>query len=283
MITETTSSNPIVIYHKSCADGQGAAAAVLTKYPYAELFGGVYSEPPPNVAGREVIIVDFSYKLETMKELCDKAASVLIIDHHKTAIEALSDFEHPKLTKRFDMNHSGAVLAWLTMWPEAEVPEILLHIEDRDLWRFDLVATKEINAYLYSLEFQPMEWVKLLDAEIWKPLRQDIINHGHTLMNQDAKRSTSLARNAVIRSIAGHAVPVCNAPYFHASDVAHQLASGEAFAATYHIVNDRVTFSLRSQSSVDVAEIAESFGGGGHKKASGFNILLKDALELGMI
>jgi len=58
-----------------------------------EFHAGVYQNPPPDVTGKDVILVDFSYKRPILDEMKSKAASILILDHHKTAMEDLQGFE----------------------------------------------------------------------------------------------------------------------------------------------------------------------------------------------
>jgi len=64
-----------------------------------EFHAGVYQNPPPDVTGKDVILVDFSYKRPILDKMKQEANSILILDHHKTAMEDLQGFE-------------GAVLIW---------------------------------------------------------------------------------------------------------------------------------------------------------------------------
>ena len=85
----------ICIYHGNCADGFGAAWAVWKRFPNAEFFPGVYGQNPPDVSGKRVIMVDFSYKPSVLKEMAKKATSFLVLDHHKSAVEEINAFENP--------------------------------------------------------------------------------------------------------------------------------------------------------------------------------------------
>lgn len=131
-------NNPIVIYHKNCADGFSAAwcfynlARDLTAENGAiygeagvtfDFHPGVYGETPPDCTDRVVYLVDFSYKREVVEEIINVAKMVFLIDHHKTAIEDLRcfyDATHPAWEERFlgkfyaytDLERSGAMLAW---------------------------------------------------------------------------------------------------------------------------------------------------------------------------
>ena len=76
-------------------------------------------------------------------------------------------------------------------------------------------------------------------------------------------------------TIAGYDVPVANLPYQLASDAGNIMSKGEPFAASYFDAADGSrSFSLRSDkddpAAVDVSVVAASYGGGGHKNASGF-------------
>ena len=268
-------ANTIVVYHAHCCDGQGAAAAFYTKHPEATYFPGAYNRELTDFTGKDVYFVDFSCRLNVLKNILEVANSVTIIDHHKTAIDELKDFEHPKFTKVFDLNHSGAVLTWKWLWPEREVPQILSLIEDRDLWRFNISGTKEINAYLYSLEFDIQQWADVfLDAESFRLCATEMIASGISLLRQDAKRVASLLRNARMMRIGGLLTPTVNCNGFHASDVGHELAKGKFFAATYYDTPRGRTFSLRASddSTADVSAIARTYGGGGHMTAAGFTV-----------
>ncbi len=127
----------ICIYHGNCADGFGAAWTVRKALGEIEFYAASYQEPPPDVTGKDVVMVDFSYKRQVLLEMSEKARSILILDHHKTAAEDLVDLPENVIAK-FDMSRSGAMLAWDHFFPGESPPPLLLHIEDRDLWRFAL-------------------------------------------------------------------------------------------------------------------------------------------------
>jgi hypothetical protein len=77
-----------VIYHDNCADGFGAAWACWMRWRNAcQYVPASYGQAPPyaEVAGKNVLIVDFSYRRSVLEEIGGQAASVVILDHHKTA------------------------------------------------------------------------------------------------------------------------------------------------------------------------------------------------------
>jgi len=89
------------------------------------------------------------------------------------------------------------------------------------------------------------------------------------VQNKDIKEF--LADNVLTLNIDGYLVPVVNLPYFYGSDALDILAKGHLFAAAYYDLPEGRRFSLRSdENGLDVARIAEKFGGGGHERAAEF-------------
>jgi len=262
----------LCIYHGNCADGFGAATVVYKALgDDVDFHAGVYQQDPPDVSDRDVILVDFSYKRDVLLTMADSASSILILDHHKSAQADLSDLPD-NVTAHFDMEHCGAVLAWQHFFPDQQAPPLLQHIEDRDLWRFKLARTREILACLYSYPY---------DLDLWSGfLSMDAIgvglmaNQGEAIERKNFKDIREFIKAAAYRTIiAGHDVPVLNAPYMWSSDAGNIMGVGEPFAACYWDTPDGRAFSLRSaDNGVDVSEIASLFGGGGHAHAAGFHL-----------
>jgi oligoribonuclease NrnB/cAMP/cGMP phosphodiesterase (DHH superfamily) len=275
----------LCIYHGQCADGFGAALAVRNSLgDGVEFFAGRHGHPPPDVTDREVIIVDFSYKRDVLLEMAKTAKFILILDHHKSAEEDLvfnpqdlAEGGYCPIEVIFDMDRSGAVIAWEYCNPNTPVPQLLLHIQDRDLWRFEIEGTKEISAAIFSYPYDFEVWEKLLITD-----PQELRIEGEILERKQAKDINEFIESAAHRTIiAGHDVPVLNTPYFWASEAGHIMGENEPFAATYYDKEDGRSFSLRSrETGLDVSEIATSFGGGGHKHASGFKLCHEELWRL---
>jgi oligoribonuclease NrnB/cAMP/cGMP phosphodiesterase (DHH superfamily) len=197
----------------------------------------------------------------------NKAARYLVVlDHHKTAKENLINlpFAH------FDMNKSGAILAWEHFFDD-EPPIFLDYIQDRDLWKFELDNSREVNAALFSY---PMEF------EVWDEFEnirkfQDLHDEGIAILRARQRMIDSLTGGWAIATatIGGYEVPCLNCPRPLASETLNFLAEGQPFAAGYFDSADKRLFELRSApDGVDVSEVAKQFGGGGHKHAAGFSV-----------
>lgn len=271
--------NPLCIYHHACADGVAGAWAVLEYFRgegfAVDLHPGIYGEEPPDVTNRDVILVDFSYKRDVLLQMAEQARSILVIDHHKTAMQELVDLP-ANIDLIFDLNRSGAMLAWHQFHAHRPPPVLFDHIQDHDLWRFALLGTREITAALYSYPLDPTTFGDFVFQGEGR-----LLNEGRPLVR---KKNTDVA--AIIRDatrwlqIGDMRVPAANVPWMYASDVAGELAKGQPFAITYYDDATGRRFSLRSTpAGMDVARIAESFGGGGHERAAGFRLSTEQVLD----
>ncbi|ANI16800.1 hypothetical protein A9C11_23755 [Pseudomonas citronellolis] len=273
---------PLCIYHANCADGFGAAWVVRKALPNVEFQAARHGDPIPDVAGRTTVIVDFSYSREDLLQMAAIAKGVLIIDHHKTAAEALvelphvADFEAYSHTPGprgiytcFDMERSGAGLAWDFFFPGQPRPALIDHIEDRDLWRFRLEGTREVQANVFSHPYDFDAWDKLVSTPV-----EQLLAEGAAIERKHHKDVAELVKATRRRmTIAGYDVPVANLPHIYSSDAGHLMGAGEPFAACYWDTPTGRTFSLRSEpEGLDVSAIAKLFGGGGHRHAAGFSV-----------
>ena len=280
---------PLCIFHGNCADGFGAAWAVRHFFgdKNIEFHAGLHGNAPPDTEGRDVVIVDFCYKRPVLDEMATGANSVLVLDHHKTAQDDLSDVDGPedwhqwnaslssdgvggRLGAVFDMERSGAGLTWDFFFPDTARPKLLDHIEDRDLWQFKLDGTREIQAALFSYPYDFDIWDEFMVLDDLSELRTE----GKTIERKHFRDIGQLLGVCQRRlEIAGYNVPVANLPYTLTNDATHKMAEGEPFAASYYDKEEGRVFSLRStEDGLDVSEIAKTYGGGGHKHAAGFQV-----------
>lgn len=292
----------LCIYHGNCADGFGAACVVRHYFgAKAQFHAATYGQEPPDVTGKHVFVVDFSYPYDVLSAMGWKARSITVLDHHKTAAADLARFAQfhtdapdddsfnmhwkmamldaqsqnaPRIATCFDMQRSGARLAWDFFYPHGHRPALLAHIEDRDLWRFALPGTREIQSALFSYPYEFDVWMPLIFAT------QDFVevkrlwDEGIAIERKHQKDVAELVQVCQRRmTIAGYDVPVASLPYTLTSDAGALMAQGEHFAACYWDTQDCRSFSLRSNDGgADVSAIAQRYGGGGHRNASGFRV-----------
>ncbi|MCW8930550.1 MAG: phosphoesterase [Gammaproteobacteria bacterium] len=279
---KTHFQHPItIIYHGNCPDGFASAVATQLFFKQQDNYKsfkdnityhkGVHGTTPPDCQDKEVYIVDFSYKRDDIKKLCQQAAKVTIIDHHISALNDLKDLEqeHDNLEMNFDMEQSGAVLTW-KYFHKTAVPKLFQHIQDNDLWKFELKYTQTIILAIMSYPMKLKLWSSWLkDEKILEVLHKE----GLILERQTKSQIKRYKKAARIGKVAGYMVPIVNAPSNIGSELLHQLSDGYPFAVAYQDKSDRRVWQLRSggEKAIDVSEIAQQFGGGGHKNASGFS------------
>ncbi len=292
----------LCIYHGGCDDGFGAAWAVWRKWGNEVAYiPGNYGKPIPDVTSKHVLFVDFSLKKEEMREAGRKAASIIVLDHHKTAQAELFEWGGGEfiadlgaqlddvetilarnlmqcglpINAYFDMNSSGAAMAWAfchELERNGAPPTFISYIEDRDLWRF--AYGDDTRRFSAALRTYPH------DFAVWNDLAERpsaLIEEGVSILRGHQKIVEQVCEHAYEMKVGGHTIPVVNVPYHYASDCAHHLliTRPEApFAAAWFQRGDCVRqFSLRSEDSrVDVSEIAKAYGGGGHRNAAGFGV-----------
>lgn len=269
----------LCIYHGNCADGFTAAWVVKQALgdDAVDFFAGVYQDPPPDCTGRRVLMVDFSYKRPVMVQILAQAESVLVLDHHLSAQKDLEALADTNLQVLFDMERSGARLAWDYFFPGVPPPLPLLHVEDRDLWRWDLPKSREITANIFSYPY---------DFDVWTTLMETpphvLAEAGEAIERKHHKDVAELlAVTTRHMRIGGRRVPVANLPYTLASEAAGALAATGSFGACYWDGPEFRNFSLRSVKPYgeDVSEIAKQYGGGGHRHSAGFRVSYAEAAK----
>ncbi len=131
---------PLVIYHgRRCPDGFASALAAWLYYDgQAELLaldhGDVKTiEDLPALDGRAVYILDFSFPAEILRQIEQRAAKLVLLDHHKSAADQLVGFACRAGVVHFDMHKSGARLAWQFFQGDKALPDMVRFIEDRDI------------------------------------------------------------------------------------------------------------------------------------------------------
>lgn len=256
-----------VIYHGGCSDGFGACwAAHKVLGGRATYHAASHGNPPPDVTGKHVMIVDFSYDLATTLDIISKAASLVILDHHKTAYERLSSL--PEL--HFDNSHSGAILAWNYFHPDKDPPRFLKYIEDRDLWKWELPYSKE-----FSAAFDMVPWT-FEDFELFEDdsVVDEAINRGKYILAYSKSVIKKICEKAQSRKWRGKSVLIVNSSHWQ-SEIGNKLAQDCDIAIIWYYSHEdhKTRVSCRAfHEEVDVTDIAKAFGGGGHKKAAGFEL-----------
>lgn len=284
-----------VFYHNNCFDGMGAAWVAM-KYAVStettshildswEFVSMNYDSELPDIEPKSTVyFVDYSrndlqdYECLINGLNCD----VILLDHHKSAIDNLEQnhanyvLPENKFHTVLDVNRSGAGIAWDYFFPNQPIPRFLAYIQDRDLWRFELEDSRQINAYISTIplnfENYSRMFLEFQDDESFSKVR----TKGEIVLQVTKNNVETICKKAHILELDNYQeIVVANSSLYMSEIGEHLLDQHKAYdMAGYYFTREdgKVQVGLRSRttSEVDVAEFAEKFGGGGHKNAAGF-------------
>ena len=261
------SSVNCVIYHADCTDGFGSAySAWKLLGNRAEYYPCKHGSKPPDVKGKNVVILDFSFDNKTTKKMIKSANDLLVIDHHKSAVVELHDISNTI----FDMTKSGATLAWEFFHPGKEAPKFIQYITDRDLWKWELPYSKEFSAAFDMVPFEFEEFEKFEDDSVF----DDAVKRGSYILAYSKTVIKKVCDKASSRKIDGKDVMVVNSSHWMSEIGAKLSPDCDIALIWFYDHNDKIIkVSLRSfHDHIDVSEVSKKYKGGGHKKAAGFTL-----------
>ncbi|MFT5036876.1 MAG: oligoribonuclease NrnB/cAMP/cGMP phosphodiesterase (DHH superfamily) [Candidatus Azotimanducaceae bacterium] len=273
---ETTLKNIVIIYHGNCRDGFGAAYAAWKKFADTASYIPCKNQEdmPEGLTDKEIYIVDYSYSKEVLQKLVDTNKSVVVIDHHASARDAVESFDG----NIFDNDHSGAVLAWKYFHPDLTVPPLLEYVEDHDLWRFSLPENREfcVALGLYPMDFE--SWDVLIEKLKYEDERINFIAKGALIAKFEDKIVDGMMEYKERVLFEGSEVWALNVSRTYRSILGNRLAGlnlqeeQTPIGIVYYRYGGHVHISLRSHGDADVMQIARKYGGGGHKNAAAFRV-----------
>ena len=277
---------PLILYHgRGCPDGFGAALAAWLYYGGQAEFKGLdhgdvrtVDDLPP-LQGRAVYILDFSFAEDVLRAIDERAAKLVMLDHHKSAAEKLTGFACRCGVVHFDMAKSGARLAWEFFHPDAPVPSLIRYVEDRDIWKWEFA---ESAGFLAALDMEPQDFARWREIAAFTPGELDrFMARGAAMDEKYRKLAADIAEGAQPLVFNGVQGLMVNAPGMFHSLVGDLLsAQSGTFALMWSAGPKGVKAGLRSQRNFDCIALAESMGGGGHAQACGFRMQVERLPEL---
>lgn len=293
-----------VLYHANCVDGFASAYIVWKTYGDEAAYHPChYGEPCPEFRGTDVVIVDFSFNRSILNAIARNNKSVLVLDHHKTAMAELMQEDegghmqaHPELddniTVQFDMTKSGALLTWEYFNMDADAPYWVKLISMRDLWNHKRPehleewenACEAFNAAVNSYAFDFKIWDSWLGTygSVLNFNTHALINEGIAIQRFRKVTVENICKGARVYNTRHGSVPIVNANGMFASEVGDILnKSGVPHSISWFAdAHGNAILSFRSDSASwhasDVSVIAKQYGGGGHKNAAGCKMPLSE-------
>jgi oligoribonuclease NrnB/cAMP/cGMP phosphodiesterase (DHH superfamily) len=239
---------------------RGVEPELIEAIRYGLTFDNVEKDEP-------VIVVDFSLPFT---ELLKITKNIIWIDHHQTAID---EFEHLGLEGIRKSGIAGCELTWKFFYPTLEVPKVVKHIGDMDVWKWEYKATEAVIEGLQLLDTHPSntwDWNLMLTRDYnIEPLYLNGLTCVKYRENYYAKMAKNLAYEV---DWLGYKCIVCNCA-FTGSLVFNSIKDKSKYdlMVVYYHEGDLYNASLYSEKDyVNCGEIAKTLGGGGHVGAAGF-------------
>lgn len=280
----------ILIFHKNCGDGFGAALAC---HIYCKRYGHKeptyramsHDEPVPveDCKEKNVAIFDFAFSREGTEQILAVCKSFTLWDHHESNDRHLGGLPHC----HFATLASGAVLAWNYFFPYERVPLFIRYVEDRDLWKWELPDSRYVSrGSFYDLDMDFDKWEVMCNPETEEKKVRELAEHGKLYDGQQKKIIGSKPKFAQKVTFHGFSARSVNTPHFVSE-------MGEAILEAHSDCKVAVVWNwddfkrgykvhLRSRESdedANVSLLAEKYGGGGHAHSAAFSWKSKTSID----
>lgn len=277
----------ICIYHSRDLDGYCSGAIVKHRYPDCKLIGYDYGQPLElEVTGEPIIMVDVSVPMKTMLKLAQMSNYQFTwIDHHISAIKEYQQFVgdgETFLTAVLEDGIAACEGAWKYFFPDEPMPIAVSLLGKYDTWRNKNKYDWE-NA---SLPFQfgmrqicnsPETFPKeLLFSNVGVDIIiENIIENGKTILTYQRQQNERACKSASFEFEFEGLKAIClNGGGFN-SDVFKSVYDEDKHDVMmpFQFNGKFWTISLyTTKDNIDCSVIAKLKGGGGHKKAAGFQV-----------
>lgn len=291
----------VVITHFPCSDGATSAGIISHYYEDSdiEFVKGDYANKDIDfyieaVRGKDVFMADFSFKHNQMNAIISAAKSIVVLDHHVTAMNELQPFidenighqdistidealNNTKAVIMFDMERSGAMMTWDFFHPGKQYTPFVSMIGMIDLGDKNFDHAEEFMWFSRSIPLTAEAHAVYIDnKDVGSMFEQ-----GLAIWKFVKNRMEVLQEQSREGNMEGLSFKWVITDYLFASEMANSFVKeGYDMGVVIYFGKDTVGISLRSREGIDVSQIAASMGGGGHKQAAGVNIPFSDIPEL---
>jgi oligoribonuclease NrnB/cAMP/cGMP phosphodiesterase (DHH superfamily) len=304
-----TSSGPrnnlhdIVIFHKNCPDGSAGAwiywsmlrpgqpDSTVSQTKFVPMEAGKYPRSL-EVNGKNVLMIDVCPTREEIDGIAGLAKSLVILDHHKSGerdVEGITVATHPNVHIVFDMKRSGCQIAW-DYFREGKRPWFLEVIADRDLWKWEYPDSKNYGHFLHHKGYYHNWDMMSTLLTFTDEQKAEALAFGKVLAEIEKREVDFAVKYSSIRQMSTpdgetYKVRLTGCSHSIASEVGNVLCGlGDcdfAVCYRYSYEKDEWWISCRTDNDkIDLSVLTRKLGGGGHPRASGFDIKnSKNALQ----
>ncbi|AYV78347.1 MAG: hypothetical protein Edafosvirus10_22 [Edafosvirus sp.] len=290
-----------IIYHKNCIDGFSGFYLFLKSSCWEKgciVFPDVPSAKhiPPEIDGKNIIIIDVAYQLNILKQIADRANKVLFLDHHITIADQMQNLKlgdpHEIV---FDNTKSGVSLVWDYFFSKKikKIPDFVKYIEDNDIgkWKYPntmpFISAIEVNLSLDPTWSNLKKWDIMLNkkevdnlikkGKMYQEYKEYLLNNNskkYSLLKFPGKKlyddNKKFFESPGQYTVASHNGSGCPTTSLLGKKLVDNIECDFALIWTYQIEKREVVVSMRSKKT-DVGQIAKQLGGGGHTFAAAFS------------
>jgi hypothetical protein len=269
--------NIAVLYHGGCPDGFGGAYAAWKKFGDAADYIPVeHQKPAPeHLEGKELYLLDFCYEKETMDKLLAQAKTLTILDHHEGVQEVIESMPNHV----YDTERSGASISWNYFHPEVPLPTFLRYVQDADLFRKMPDDERAIITYAYAQPWHFTTWDTFVRNAEDAGERAKMVERGTIYKEYFKLLAHQLAGTAELVTFEGYTCYLVAGEKMFITELGDQLRQTHPPLALIVRANAHgLRISIRSDESVNAAELAQKYGGNGHPRSAAFSLAFGDPI-----
>lgn len=260
-----------ILYHGGCPDGFGSAYGAWKKFgDTADYIPVKHQQPPPeHLEGKELYLVDFCYGKEVMDALVAQSKSLTVLDHHEGVRDVIETMPHFV----YKTEHSGAGITWEYFHPDTPTPLFLQLVEKADLFLPLTDDERAIISYTYAQPFHFDIWDEHVRRVEDPSESAKIVGRGSAYREYFDLLVQQLIGSAELVEFEGHQCYLIPGERMFISELGNRLAKKlPPFSLIVRADASGLRVSLRSDGSVDVAKVAQKYGGNGHPNSAAFSL-----------
>jgi|10_taG_2_1085330.scaffolds.fasta_scaffold03314_9 oligoribonuclease NrnB/cAMP/cGMP phosphodiesterase (DHH superfamily) len=273
----------LCIYHTADNDGRCSAAIVKRKYPDIKLVGWDYGLPIPwsEIAKvDEVILVDLTLQPHENMIKLSKEKKLVWIDHHASSVKCYNN-NNILGTIVFEKGIGACVVTWGHYFPDEEIPYGVQLLGEHDVWNHE---NKDTLPFEYGLRAHNVD----PESTIWPAIFRNqtangisvptniidmLVREGQIILKYVESNFEYLAKEyAYEKEIDGFKFLVANNPH-RTSQYFDAIWDEDKYDGVLSYFWNGLTWKVSiysAKDNIDLSVLAEKYGGGGHKKAAGF-------------
>ena len=291
-----------IVYHKDCLDGTvaGFTAWLLSEGRNPEAIPMSYQDSVPDMflksaIKRTILFVDFCVAPDILEAMAMMGHTVVVIDHHKSAIDKIMDYpkeltnfwyfvSHEHLAMTYDQKHSGASLTHvffnylddkpLDDRPDEGLDHLITLAREHDLWLHN--GDPQTDAMALSYWHKGKSVASLCDYWLANEFSVEGVNsmvaEGRVRLDKAVAEIKEVIKCGCLVRIGGNRAWLFYCERAYTSLAGSIVNRSYDIAISFYKEGDKFKMSIRTAegSHADASKLAGIYGGGGHQHAAGF-------------